>query len=1770
MNNDPTIHQQYSLSNNNSNHDNPHGPLHSNQNDIHIHCHSPGTQNNCLFEAEERLSDHDVEGNKNESASNDNGNDFITSPKFIRYRKQIQKIALRIVEGKRGATGGLLSYINFDSFILFCILLNSISMACTDYTHIDSNYIPITSYEISKQNYFIEKAEIFFYVVFLVEFLVKATAHGFSILPFSITYKRKAVTETDETQKMKNNNNKSTYLWRDNWNKLDFLILLLSTFSLLTPILLKDSQSVNISGIRTIRILRPLRSLSKLPGLRKIIGALINSLEDLSNVIFLLTFFLFCFSVMGIQFWKGKLHFRCRLTPFPIHRIPSSFHLPNNQSSILSSDIDGFPDMDTYLFHVIQDPDSYRCLADIPNDSPLWKTQSSSPWFQHGPQDCFWPVDMNDEQICSLQSQHSTCKESQIAFSSSSGKLLQYVSDDDKSNEDIEILQVSRTCGSNYDQFGNPRFTASADVQSNGVYIEALNWGYTNFDDFFSAFVTTFQIISMEGWTDIMYQIMDSWYTIPTVILFVGFILFGGHIVLNLVLAVITSSLDHMTTIESETEKDEISHDEHDLDPQQPMNRGECHQNEEEPIVSNENNVVDERDNNVEVKSSSAQITRAMYTYRKFIQGPIFSNFIMICIIINTFVLGMDHYGISQQMQYILEILNSILTFIFVAEMVLLILAIGFKEYFRSPMLCFDGIIVAISILETILASIQGGNESGVFSVFRALRIFRIFKLAKSWTSLNKLLSVMYITVLEIGNFAFLLFIFIFIYALIGMQFFANRFHFDPENLGTVISFGDPRYDNQRQDYVPRSNFDGLFWSMTTVFQILSGENWNTIMYDARRATTSDWAVVYFISLVVLGSFIVMNLFLAILMKNFEGDEDNVEEDGDIIGNGGNEKKEKTWYQKLFKRVYDRIYRMIDQNSDNSNQDSVSSKLLPYQSKALEIVDIPKFDLIISGLIVWSSVCLALDNPLSDPNTLIVRILSVLNIFFTIVFALEMLIKVFAYNGLISYLRRDSWNVLDFFVVFASIFELVSESIGGSSQQSQGQSIIRVIRTFRVLRPLRMISRFPELKVVVDALLMSLPSVLNVGVICFLFFLIFAIFGVNFLKGSFYHCAGDIFDSLSPQLQEIVTDPLPLEQIRIIGSSTARLSSCVTYYSESDISYVPTSKEMCNCIAPGEWVEVIPQNFNNVMNAMALLFEISSTEGWVDVMYAAVDQRGIDAQPIRDSNTVWVLFFVFFLIIGAFFVLELFVGVVLDNFSKIRDEKGRVLMTEAQKEWATTQAFVMKIKPWKKYRRPPPLSNSDTLITRITRWCYNFIMPDTNPYFERVITGCIIVGSLCSSFDTFGEHETKSRILEVISLTLTAIFTLEAIIKIIALRSQKQNKLSYFTDSWNIFDFSIVVGTITALILKTFFPHLSFLMSVIQLMRIARLLRLVKSVKKLRILFNTLFASIPSIGNIGSLLFLLFFVYAVCGVQLYSSIFYISGNKDKANFRSFWSSMLLLMRFSTGENWNGFMREMIENEKTCDKNQVMIYDPDSPWCDGLSTEFNGDCTELNGCGGTISMYFYFYSFTLIVSFVVFNLFVAVVLEAFDNHKEGEILSPSDLEEFTSVWADFDQEATWYMNTSDLKKFVRALNPPLGFKTAYDSDIIGEEDQHRREDYNENDEVDRYLYDIPVNDEGLVNIVHVATHLAKLLAKKKLGDDFNELSDDHPIQRQILDQYGSMTRRTVKDVVTNHQVKFKAVNAFKRIVSLGSANSVKTESVDLIPVDNKGVTAEQVL
>lgn len=209
------------------------------------------------------------------------------------------------------------------------------------------------------------------------------------------------------------------------------------------------------------------------------------------------------------------------------------------------------------------------------------------------------------------------------------------------------------------------------------------------------------------------------------------------------------------------------------------------------------------------------KVTR--WTYKVAVH-PLFNTTIMIIIVLNTIMLALERYPEYPDAQKeVFYICNIVFTIIFSVEVLIKMLAFSLRGFIRDKFNIFDALVVIVSILELILIDDREGSS---LSALRAIRLFRIFKIFRVG-DLRVLMDSIGLTILNMGNYTVLLLLFMYLYALLGMQFFAGKFRFGSDGLY------DPDSD------VPRENFDTIWESMITITIIMIGDGWNNVMYSA-------------------------------------------------------------------------------------------------------------------------------------------------------------------------------------------------------------------------------------------------------------------------------------------------------------------------------------------------------------------------------------------------------------------------------------------------------------------------------------------------------------------------------------------------------------------------------------------------------------------------------------------------------------------------------------------------------------------------------------------------------------------------------------------------------------------------------------------------------------------------------------------------------------------------------------------------------------------------
>uniref|UniRef100_A0A5F8H707 Voltage-dependent R-type calcium channel subunit alpha n=1 Tax=Monodelphis domestica TaxID=13616 RepID=A0A5F8H707_MONDO len=1102
------------------------------------------------------------------------------------------------------------------------------------------------------------------------------------------------------------------------------------------------------------------------------------------------------------------------------------------------------------------------------------------------------------------------------------------------------------------------------------------NDGITQFDNILFAVLTVFQCITMEGWTTVLYNTNDALGATWNWLYFIPLIIIGSFFVLNLVLGVLSGEFA------KERERVENRRAFMKLRRQQQIERelngyrawidkaGKNQQEAEIWIFLSPLNIVlrratikrsrteamtrDSSDEHcVDISSVGTPLARASIkstkvdgasyfrhkerllriSIRHMVKSQVFYWMVLSVVALNTACVAIVHHDQPLWLTHLLYYAEFLFLGLFLLEMALKMYGMGPRLYFHSSFNCFDFGVTVGSIFEVVWAIFRPGTSFGI-SVLRALRLLRIFKVTKYWASLRNLVVSLMSSMKSIISLLFLLFLFIVVFALLGMQLFGGRFNFN--------------------DGTPSANFDTFPAAIMTVFQILTGEDWNEVMYNGIRSqggvSSGMWSAIYFIVLTLFGNYTLLNVFLAIAVDNLANAQELTKDE---------QEEEEAFNQKHALQKAKEVSPM-----SAPNMPSIDSLIISLSHRIRRachyIVNLRYFEMCILLVIAASSIALAAEDPVltnSERN----KVLRYFDYVFTGVFTFEMVIKMID-QGLIlqdgSYFR-DLWNILDFVVVVGALVAFALATNKGRDIKT-----IKSLRVLRVLRPLKTIKRLPKLKAVFDCVVTSLKNVFNILIVYKLFMFIFAVIAVQLFKGKFFYC----------------TD-----------SSKDTEKECIGNYVDHEKNKMEVKGR--------EWKRH-EFHYDNIIWALLTLFTVSTGEGWPQVLQHSVDVTEEDRGPSRSNRMEMSIFYVVYFVVFPFFFVNIFVALIIITFQ----EQGDKMMEECslEKNERACIDFAISAKPLTRYMP----QNRHTFQYRV----WHFVV---SPSFEYTIMAMIALNTVVLMMKYYSAPCTYELALKYLNIAFTIVFSLECILKIIAF-----GFLNYFRDTWNIFDFITVIGSITEIILtdSKLVNTSGFNMSFLKLFRAARLIKLLRQGYTIRILLWTFVQSFKALPYVCLLIAMLFFIYAIIGMQVFGNIKLDEESHINRhnNFRSFFGSLMLLFRSATGEAWQEIMLSCL-GEKGCE--------PDTTAPSGQN--------ENERCGTDLA-YFYFVSFIFFCSFLMLNLFVAVIMDNFEYlTRDSSILGPHHLDEFVRVWAEYDRAACGRIHYTEMYEMLTLMSPPLG-------------------------------------------------------------------------------------------------------------------------------------------
>uniref|UniRef100_A0A8C2EU09 Calcium channel, voltage-dependent, R type, alpha 1E subunit a n=1 Tax=Cyprinus carpio TaxID=7962 RepID=A0A8C2EU09_CYPCA len=1198
------------------------------------------------------------------------------------------------------------------------------------------------------------------------------------------------------------------------------------------------------------------------------------------------------------------------------------------------------------------------------------------------------------------------------------------------------------------------------------------NDGITQFDNILFSILTVFQCITMEGWTAVLYNTNDALGSTWNWLYFIPLIIIGSFFVLNLVLGVLSGEFA------KERERVENRRAFMKLRRQQQIERelngyrAWIDRAEEVMLAEeNKNSGPSALDGKISInvdqvvlfvhkyfcssgmplnKASIRSAKRGPTSYfrrkermlrisvRRMVKTHTFYWIVLSLVALNTFCVAIVHHKQPQWLSSLLYYAEFLFMGLFLTEMFLKMYGLGPRLYLHSSFNCFDFGVIVGSIFEVLWGFFRPGTSFGI-SVLRALRLLRIFKITKYWASLRNLVVSLMNSMKSIISLLFLLFLFIVVFALLGMQLFVTQMQIP---CGPEISL--------------------LF------------------MYNGIRSQggvkSGMWSSIYFIVLTLFGNYTLLNVFLAIAVDNLANaqeltkDEEEEEEafnqkhalqkakevglaDPRPLNASNSFMSRRERRRRLTMSVWEQRTSQLRRHRQMSSREILFSKLSESKTSPEGTLDINNHCPRLNGNRRQRAVrkyrppamgdMLTPDmgprprrprhrEPHTDargketqqgdggvdsreqrprnegdekdskndgeikkeeetpdapeapppvsmfifkPSNPVRRACHyIVNLRY---FEVSILLVIAASS--ISLAAEDPVNtnsdrnkVLRYFdYVFTGVFTF--------------EMIIKMIEQGLILHDgsyFRDLWNILDFIVVVGALVAfaltsntgrDIKTIKSLRVLRVLRPLK-TIKRLPKLKA--------VFDCVVTSLKNVFNILIVYKLFMFIFAVIAvQLFKGKFYYctdSSKDTEdeckgyYIDYDKDKKK--EKREWKRR-DFHYDNVIWALLTLFTVSTGEGWPQVLQHSVDVTEEDRGPSQGNRMEMSIFYVIYFVVFPFFFVNIFVALIIITFQ----EQGDKMMEECslEKNERACIDFAISAKPLTRYMP----QNRQTLQYRL----WHFVV---SPVFEYTILTMIALNTIVLMMKHHDPRiEGYDNALKYLNTVFTVIFTVECVLKILA--------------------FGIVVST-----------HKSgFNMGFLKLFRAARLIKLLRQGYTIRILLWTFVQSFKALPYVCLLIAMLFFIYAIIGMQVFGNIKLNPKTQinEHNNFKTFFGALMLLFRSATGESWQEIMLSCL-GEKDCEKDESLN---------------NSTTNEKKDCG-TEFAYFYFVSFIFFSSFLMLNLFVAVIMDNFEYlTRDSSILGPHHLDEFVRIWGEYDRAACGRIHYTDMYEMLTCMSPPLG-------------------------------------------------------------------------------------------------------------------------------------------
>ncbi|KAI2791216.1 hypothetical protein POX_c04072 [Penicillium oxalicum] len=585
---------------------------------------------------------------------------------------------------------------------------------------------------------------------------------------------------------------------------------------------------------------------------------------------------------------------------------------------------------------------------------------------------------------------------------------------------------------------------------------------------------------------------------------------------------------------------------------------------------------------------------------------------------------------------------------------------------------------------------------------------------------------------------------------------------------------------------------------------------------------------------------------------------------------------------------------------------------------------------------------------------------------FAVIFTVEALVKIIA-DGFFwtpNAFLRSSWGFIDGVV-------LLTLWINVGSSLKKDWNVSRAIGAFKALRALRLLN-------VSDSAKDTFHSVIIVGgwkviaaaAVSMSFLIPFAIYAVNLFNGQMVSCND--------------------------GDFAGNLTACVGEYASTPYNW--------DVLAPR--VTANPYyDFDNFGNALFILFQIVSQEGWIDVQESAMQITGKGLQPQDGSARENGIFFVVFNLLGAVFVLTLFVSVFMRNYT---EQTGVAFLTAEQRSWLELRKLLRQISPSKR--------SFHDKSHKWRLWCYR-IAVKKHGRWARLMTCTLIVHLMLLVLEYYPEPDWWVTTRSGLFFVFVLVYISNTLVRLIGLGWHRFSR-----SSWDLFSLIAVPGAFVTIILN-FAMSSQVVLELNKLFLVSIALLLIPRNNQLDQLFKTAAASLPVIGNLLATWFVLFLVFGIAMNQAFGLTKFGSQENHNINFRDVPKALILLFRASCGEGWN----EIMEDYAT------MV----PPFCTYDSNFLDDDC------GSAAWARTLFIMWNIISMYIFVSLFVSLIFESFSYVYQRSsglyVVSREEIRRFKQAWATFDPNGTGYISKEQFPRLLGELSGVFAMRI-YDNEF----------------------------------------------------------------------------------------------------------------------------------